>query len=554
MWEKCRDVCSGEDAMHEAGDKYLPRLKDQDAASYLRYVKRTPFYNASWRTIAGLTGMIFRKPPKVEAPEEFVGKPSDKDTGTAAVPGKFDDVDGLGLPLQLFMQKVTEETLKQNRVGVLVDYPPAPDGITEADAQRLNLKPTMQIYDTFSIINWKTARINNETVLVLVVLKETEWVVKDEYEFTQEDRWRVLDLVNLPATVGDNTPATPVYRQRLFRLDVVTKAGGGKKGISTSTFTQIGADIIPKMNGKPMAYIPFKIIQTDDSSFEVDEPPLIDLINMNVSHYQTSASLEHGCHFTALPTLVLTGWKKENPNDKVYLGSEAALVTSNPEAKATFCEFSGQGLGALEKNLDRKEKQMAVLGARMLEPQIRGVESAEVASIHRVGEQSMLSSVSMAISLNMTKVVKWFVEWGGGDPLQVKIQMNKDFYPVPMTPQMLLALISGWQQGVPGLSDQGLFEQLKAGEIVAEDVDLEDEQERIANRQLQQAQENMDLNKKLGLNPDGTPIDGGETATPGATAGPPTGDTGQAIHIHLPKGGTKKITKTGNGQYTVEDQ
>ncbi len=505
IWERCRDVCSGQDAIHAGGDKYLPRLKDQQPDEYLKYVKRTPFYNATWRTIAGLVGMVFRKPPRIDAPEEFLGTPAD-DKGNAGKPGVFDDVDGMGMPLQLFMQKVTEEALKQNRVGVLVDYPQAPDGITEADARKLNLRPTMQMYDTFSIINWKTERINNEIVFTMVVLKEVFWVKKDEFESTPEDRWRVLDL-----TMGVDDKKQPTglqYRQRLFKVQASdTKAGGTTDStVNVQSFVQDGPDIIPKMNAKPMTYIPFKIIQTDDSSFEVDEPGLIDLVNMNISHYQTSASLEHGSHFTALPTLVLTGWKKENPNDKVYLGSEAALITSNENAKATFCEFTGNGLGSLEKNLDRKEKMMAVLGARMLEPQIRGVESAEVASIHRVGEQSVLSSASMSISLGMTKVVKWFVEWGSGDPAKCKVEMNRDFYPVPMTPQMLMALISGWQQGVPGLSDQGLFAQLKAGEIVAEDVTLEDEQARIAERQRQQLQEQADQNKALGLDPMGNPL------------------------------------------------
>jgi len=50
---------------------------------------------------------------------------------------------------------------------------------------------------------------------------------------------------------------------------------------------------------------------------------------------------------------------------------------------------------------------------------------------------------------------------------------------------MLTALVSGWQQGVPGLSDQGIFDQLQAGEIVGDDVTLEEEQARIAERQQQ---------------------------------------------------------------------
>src|SRR5712671_6023535 len=68
-WQRCRDVTTGQDAVHTAGDRYLPRLRDQLPEEYTAYVRRATFYNATWRTIAGLIGMIFRKPPVTEAPE-----------------------------------------------------------------------------------------------------------------------------------------------------------------------------------------------------------------------------------------------------------------------------------------------------------------------------------------------------------------------------------------------------------------------------------------------------------------------------------------------------
>jgi hypothetical protein len=48
----------------------------------------------------------------------------------------------------------------------------------------------------------------------------------------------------------------------------------------------------------------------------------------------------------------------------------------------------------------------------------------------------------------------------------------------------LTALLSGWQMGAPGLSDQGLFDILQKREVVMPDVTLEDEQERIASKPI----------------------------------------------------------------------
>jgi hypothetical protein len=52
--------------------------------------------------------------------------------------------------------------------------------------------------------------------------------------------------------------------------------------------------------------------------------------------------------------------------------------------------------------------------------------------------------------------------------------------PPEMTPQELTALVSAWQAGA--ISMQVLFSQLQKSEVIASDVTLEEEQERIASK------------------------------------------------------------------------
>jgi hypothetical protein len=530
-WERCRDVSAGQDAVHTGGEKYLPKLKSQTPDDYKAMVLRTTFYNATWRTISGLVGMLFRKPPKVEVPPK--------------VEPLLEDVDAAGQPFQLFLQDVSENSLTVGRVAVLVDYPTAPEGITQADAIRMNLRPTMQLYRTESVINWRTGRVNNQTVLTQVVLKEPEVVPdpSDEFASKEQDNYRVLDLEKPPAVGGVETK--PVYRQRVFKPKSQSKAGG--------TVTYVAdPPIYPKMNNAPLGYIPIVIMGTDDVGTDVDEPPLIDLVDLNLAHYRTSADYAHGCHFTALPTLFLAGFKAEldaagNPK-AVYIGSETAIVTSNPDAKADFVEFSGAGLSTIENKLNREEQQMAILGARMLEPQRAAPETAESASIHRKGEESTLSSMAQAISLGMTQALKWFTEWAGADPEKVLVELNRDFFPAPMDPGMLSALLTGWQQGAPGLSDQGLFDLLKAGEIVSDGVTLEEEQARIEARQ-QQIQEQQAAAMQLQQDLFAGQGEGGQGG-----AAPPAEKAPQPIIIQLPKGNGKRTVTGPNGQkYTIEE-
>lgn len=464
-WERCCDVYDGEDAIHDAGAKYLPRLKDQSNEDYNAYKDRTPFYNATYRTIVGLVGMMFRVEPKTDVP----------DVATEMLK----DVTLSGKPLQVFAEAVSTDALKVGRVGILVDCPEIGRDseqpqkfLTLADQLQQNIRPAMLMYCAQSILNWKTEKVNNQVVLKMVVLKEQRAVAKDEFEDKMEDVYRVLDLEN------------GRYRVRMFKKK--DKPGGSQnvpapaKPINTplgdEDFEELSS-ATPLMNGQPLRYIPFVFIGAEDLEPDVTDPPLIDLVNANLAHYRVSADYYHGAHFTGLPTPYISGYVQPNKGEKLYIGSSHAWVFPSEKVKVGYLEFGGEGLGTLEKILDRIETHMAILGARMLEPQKKQAETAESKEIHRKGEESMLSMMSQTISMGIERALKWFTEWAGGDPAGVVYAQNTDFFPAPMDSAMLTAQVSTWQMG--GISDRTLFENLKRGEIVPADRTFEEEQRLI---------------------------------------------------------------------------
>ena len=62
QWMRCRDAFGGTDEVKAAGEKYLPKLMDQTPAEYKAYKARALFYDATARTVEGLSGAILRKP------------------------------------------------------------------------------------------------------------------------------------------------------------------------------------------------------------------------------------------------------------------------------------------------------------------------------------------------------------------------------------------------------------------------------------------------------------------------------------------------------------
>lgn len=444
-WKRARDCAGGEDAIHLSGTLYLPQLKKEDNEDYRARVKRSDFFNGTARTIAGLGGMAFRKEPTVEVP--------------AAIEPYLEDVTMAGVSMNTFAMQALDEILEVGRMGVLVDFAAMPENVaplTVAAAQQLGLRPTLQLYTTENIINWQFGRVANQWTLIKAVLHECAVVPGDD-EFTtkEEDRWRVLDL-----------DKSGFYRQRLFKKD----KGGADE--------QIGGDIYPLMQGKELDRIPFVILGPDGRGDEIDEPPLLDLMNANIALYQINADYRHGLHFTGLPTPIVSGYVPEKDGETFYIGSTSAWVFPDPNAKATYLEFSGKGLDSLKAAIDDKKQEMAMLGARMIADETsKARETLGATQIKRQGENGMLSRIALALSEGLEQALEIFCAWAGY-PGDVTFQLNRDFEPTLIDAPTLTALTASLQAGA--ISQQEFFDLLQRGDMVEADMDFETHQEQVA--------------------------------------------------------------------------
>lgn len=442
VWNDCDNVVDGQRAMHKAGERYLRKLTDETPDGYRARLSRADFFNATWRSISGLVGMAFRKDPTVIVP--------------AAIEPYLANIDLAGTTLYTFAKNVTEEVLEYGRMGLLVDHPPLPDNVTaisQAMAERLGLRPTLKLYGPQHIINWRYATIGNATVLAMVVLKEEAELAKSEFEFKCEDRYRVLDL-----------DEAGQYRQRVFRIN--------DKGEDEL----VGEPIYPQMNGRALGFVPFYIMGTNGIALECDEPPLIDLIDANIAHYQVNADYRHGLHFTGLPTLFLAGVQQDADAKPFYVGSSAAITSPHPDAKGAYIEFTGQGLTPMREALASLEQRMAVLGARMLADETKQVETLGATQIKRTGENSVLASIVIGISQVIESALQVMADWSGaaGD---VKFEISREFLPVGMDAQQLTALLANVQAGK--ISDREYFDLMQRADIIDGAKTFDEHQEEV---------------------------------------------------------------------------
>ncbi len=436
QWARCRDCIDGTDTIKAKRTKYLPMLGGQTSDEYDAYIDRALFYGATSRTVLGLKGAIFRKDFVVNYPEIY------KEHIDVLTPNGFD--------LDEFARQSATEILTTGRIGILVD----------ANRDDDDIRAYAAIYSAENIINWRTTLIGGKQTLSMVVLREKYSKPKADDIFSVEEKtqYRVLSLV--PTDTGGY-----VYQQDVYKQTSDEKV---------NTFViDPELTVNPQRMGMVMDFIPFIFINVNNHQPTPEKPPLLDMVDVNLSHYKSSADLEHGAHYTALPTAWVAGFPKDS---ELRIGSGVAWVTEEVNAKADFLEYTGQGLNALEKRLEAKEDMMARLGARMLETQKRSVESAETHKIRQSGETGVLTTIVRTLSDGIERALKWIAWWSGASDQQladVKFELNTDFIDTTMQPKEIETLMKAWQSGA--ISQDTFLYNLKRGEILPDGTTIDDE-------------------------------------------------------------------------------
>jgi hypothetical protein len=318
------------------------------------------------------------------------------------------DCDLWGMDFVRYGRRVVGEVLSVGRAGSLVLW----DGAGRA---------WVSLWRAEDITDWAVERVGERLTLVRVVLRDGE-------------RLRVLRLEGGACL-----------------QEVWERGGNGWLLVERATL---------KRETVPVGFIPFVFHGPRHSRPEPDRLPLSDIISTNLDHYRLDADYKHGLHFAALPTAWVTGFDKVSP---LRIGSSTAWVSEIPGATAGFLEFTGAGLAYIERAMERVERRMALLGARMLE-----AGAADGSEAGQRSELCGLGNVVASLNQSLTRVLqiaRWWIdgiEPGGAD--DVSFTMNTDLSSRAITGEHLSAAVAAWRAGA--ISRESLLELLKRGEVL----------------------------------------------------------------------------------------
>ncbi len=433
-WYLIKTLKEGQRALITAGNKFLPKLSGQTASEYEAYIKKGSLFNALDKTINGLIGAIVRKKPVIKVPANI----------------NLESVTISGQNIYEVINATVDEIMSYGFFGILVDQP--------EDAKAGDI-PNMAPYGSLDILNWFTHRSGTEEKLVMITLYETELEQDSEdlFEFKINE---IIRCCYIDAADG-------IYKQQKWKkVD---------KKSSKDQWVKYGNEIIPKRTGKSMDEIPFTFFTTSGNYACPSKPPLLDLANLNIKHWQLSTDYYHALHYCAIPTPWAAGFQA---GQNLYLGAQKAWIAEEPTAQCGFLEFTGQGVGAIEKGLDKIEKQMAVAGARLLEEQKAGIEAAEAIRLRISGDDATLGTIVTTIEQGFIKVFGYIIGWSSmTDNTKASVEMNREFVASKLTAQEITALLQACQSGK--ISTDTFIYNLQMGEYLPPDRTIKDEKDLI---------------------------------------------------------------------------
>lgn len=472
FWQMVDTILGGAQALRNHASLYLPRFENETQKDYANRVAWAPLTNIYADISRNLASKPFSKQLSVgadssDAIQGVIDANSNKRSG-----GFVDDVDGQGNNLHVFAANSFKDGIDHGLTWIMVDYPPANDGVEEADdgaertkaqEQAMGLRPFWVFLPGAKVIAAYSEFENGVEILTHVRIDEAA-TVRSAFGETTVERIRVIDR----AEIGDGTFGPPIWTVYEKQRDAAGKETWVPIGSGTYTIGVI--PLVPVFIGKRLGM-----------SFQV-EPPLRDLAYMQIEEFQQESNLKTAKNLTAFPMLVFEGSTQPvdkngekivvpvGPRSVIFPGSNAA----GGNATVKFVEPAATSLTFLETSLATFRKEMRDLGMQPLtEANLTVITTANVSKKASSAVQAWAILFQDALEHCFTLTNMWL-----GTPDTTEVLVHTDFavdFEDNGQPEVLLKSVS---QAV--LSKKTVRGEFKRRGILSDEFDEEAEEEQIA--------------------------------------------------------------------------
>ena len=419
-WGLIETLLGGTYKIRKGHRKFLPQEPRELDEAYDNRLQRSvlaPYYIRLERMLAG---MLTRKPVRLDDVSDVIRE-------------QLFDVDLQGNDLQTWLFQTSRICIRYGHVGVLVDAP----------ASGENGRPYYVSYTPRDILGWRTELKDGKQELTQLRLQEKIVVPDGLYGEKQVEQVRVL------------TPGA-------FEIHQKDQQGDFK---------------VVDEGRTSLSEIPFSVAYSNRMGVLESIPPLADIAELNLQHYQVQSDLSNQLHISAVPMLAIFGFPQSA--EEISAGPGEAIALPAPgEADAKYIEPAGNSYDAQFRRLEQIASQINELGlAAVLGSKLVG-ETAEAKRIDRSQGDSTMMVVAQQMQDMIDNCLRFHAQYmqeaNAGSSL-----VNRDFMGTRLEPLEIQALLQLYTAGT--ITQETLLLQLEAGEVLGDDFDVENELEATQN-------------------------------------------------------------------------
>lgn len=432
-WAIIDALMGGTRAMRAANIQFLPKWPKEESDAYQARLKTSTLLPALSETVQNMTGRVFADPISL----------------TEDVPDQIkemaEDFDLQGNNLQVWAQSLFSGGLSHGLFHVLVDHPQAEGLKTKADEKSAGVRPYAVVIKPGQVLGWRSANKAGEQVLTQ--FRYMECVSADDGEFGTKDitQIRVLE---------------PGYWATYIEVD----DGKGQKKWELNGEGLTSLDVIP-----------LTTFYTKRTGFLTATPPLLELANMNIKHWQSQSDQDNILHVARVPMLAVIGLDE---GESITVGAGAATRLPK-DCDMKWVEHTGKAIEAGRQSLLDLVEDMRLAGAKLLQKEKQTVKTASQSEEEAAQEMSPLQTMAGQLEDALDQVLHYFALWmkieDGG---HVKVKGNFD---VDFSPETTMPFLLGLNKARI-LSDQSLFEEVQRRGLLSDEIDWDEEKAKVATQ------------------------------------------------------------------------
>lgn len=433
-WDKMEAVIGGTETMRAAGEVYLPRHAEELEERYEERLQCATLLNITELTLESLVGRPFSDPVQLS---EDMPEP---------IKEIMEDVDLQGNNIDVYGRRWFREGLKKAFAHTLIEFPEKKekeDGSprTLEDDRKDNLRPY-----------WVFIKPENLIFAYVQVIQGREVVT--HARFYEE----VTEMVGFAEVMKKQIRVFEPGKQTIYE-----EVEEGKKKI----WKEVRSFEVD------LPFVPLVTFYAAKEGPMLAKPPLMDLADLNIAHWQSGSDQRAVLTVARFPMLAMSGASAQDA--KLRIGPYKWLWCDDPNGKFYYVEHTGKAIKAGKEDLDDLLAQMSHYGAEFLKKQpgrqtatARALDSAEATS----PLQDMTLRFMDAVDHALWMTAQWLKLKQSG-----KVKISTDFGPEKSDQNDLLGL--QFARKIRDISRKAFLEEYKRRGILSDEYNLEEDTSQI---------------------------------------------------------------------------